>query len=123
MKIKINDNVFDVISRLKQINNSFYVVYNLSTKKFELHSSNYGSLSYILTFPYNSLDGRVINYTLKNIYQNDNSIEKIDKHNEKIKLKMLEKVKSENEYKTTKLLDYSNKKSNDPLNVFKSVWM
>lgn len=121
MKIKINENVFDITSRLKQINPNFFIMYNLNTKKFELHDNSYGALSYILSFPYDVLDGRAIDYVKKN-FNKEIDYDEVDKYNKKINDKKIEKLKSENDYKLTKYFDYANKKSNIASGCFDNIW-
>ena len=121
MKIKINENVFDITSRLKQINPNFFIMYNLNTKKFELHDNNYGVLSYILSFPFDVLDGRAIDYVKKN-FNKEIDYDEVDKYNKKINDKKIEKLKSENDYKLTKYFDYANKKSNIASGCFDNIW-
>lgn len=121
MKIIINENVFNITSRLKQINPNFFIMYNLNTKKFELHDNNYGALSYILSFPYNTLDGRAIDYVKKN-FNKEIDYDEVDKYNKKINDKKIEKLKSENDYKLTKYFDYANKKSNIASGCFDNIW-
>jgi len=123
MKIKLNDNVFNIINRLKKLNPNFFVLYNLENKKFELHSREYGRLSYVLTFPYDVLDGRAINFVQKCYSSPRLSVDEIDKYNQKLKQREVEKAKSENEYKTTKVYDYANKKSNRITENFKNIWI
>lgn len=123
MKILINNNVFDVLNRIKQINKNFYVVFNTVSKKFELHSYEYGRNSYVLTFPYDSLDVRSVNYVLKTFNSKPISLDEVELYNENVKKKQLEKVQSENDYKTRKMYDYYNKKSNSIDKIFKNIWI
>lgn len=123
MKILINNNVFDVLNRIKRINKNFYVVFNTVSKKFELHSCEYGRNSYVLTFPYDSLDVRAVNYVLKTFNSKPISLDEVELYNENVKKKQLEKVQNENDYKTRKMYDYYNKKSNSIDKIFKNIWI
>lgn len=92
MKIKLkSDNLF-ITDRLKEIDNSYFVLYDTKTKKYQLHSDCQSETSYCLTFPFNSLDNRAIDFALKSRVQNKKKIfDEIEKENEKfIKSKIKE---------------------------------
>ena len=59
MKIKIDDDVFDITKRIKEIDDGYFVVYNTLKNSFELHN-NYQENTYCLTCPYECLDERVL---------------------------------------------------------------
>ena len=59
MKIKIDDDVFNITERIKEIDEGYYVIYNTSSKKFEVHNK-YTKNKYCLTIPYSQLDVRTI---------------------------------------------------------------
>ena len=69
--------------RIKKIDRDYYVVYDTSKQKFEIHNSNQVGGSYCLTLPYKELDERTLKYVrltqtanieeiLKNL-ENDNN--------------------------------------------------
>ena len=51
MKIRIENDVFDVVKRIKQIDDGYFVVFDLDKEKYELHNK-YQNNSYCLTYPY-----------------------------------------------------------------------
>lgn len=76
------DNLF-ICQRLREIDDSYRVVYNLNKKVYEVHSVEQPFNSYCFTIPYSSLDERAINFALKTRKQNiDKIILEIDKQNE-----------------------------------------
>ncbi len=83
MKIEIKDDVFDIVSRLKQIDSDYFVLYNLDSGRFELHCKNQAHTSYCLSFE-DRLDYRAIEKTLKTRKQN--------------KDKLFEELKGENKW-------------------------
>ena len=83
MKIEIKDDVFDIVSRLKQIDSDYFVLYNLDCGRFELHCKNQAHTSYCLSFE-DRLDYRAIEKTLKTRKQN--------------KDKLFEELKGENKW-------------------------
>ena len=79
---EIDSDCLDIIKRIKSIDNEYFVVFNLDTKKYELHHRGQTKKSYCLTFPYETLDERAYLYTLKTRVQNSDEIFKeIDRMN------------------------------------------
>ena len=60
MKIKIFNDVYEISKRIKYIDKDYYVVYDTSKQKFEIHNSNQIGNSYCLTVPYKELDERTL---------------------------------------------------------------
>lgn len=59
VRVEIRGDVFDVASRLKEIDGDYYPVYNLTKKRFEIHHRGRAN-SLQLVLPYDSLDIRAI---------------------------------------------------------------
>ncbi|MBO8161337.1 MAG: hypothetical protein H0Z24_06835 [Thermosipho sp. (in: Bacteria)] len=88
--ILVKTNVYEIPERLKEYDDSFFVVFNTRTKKYEVHSTDNIGNTYCLTVPYNELDCR----TLELVKRGDIKargmkaiIREIDEHNEKIEKK------------------------------------
>jgi hypothetical protein len=91
MNIEIKQDVFDITKRLKEIDESYFVVFNLNRNKFELHSSQQHPSSYCLTFPFNTLDERAITLANKTRKENkDKLIKEMEEENQRL-LKTMEK--------------------------------
>lgn len=60
--IPVESNVFDIPNRLREINSNYFVMFNPSTQLFELHDKSQ-TVTHCLTFPFDELDGRCIDYT------------------------------------------------------------
>lgn len=75
-KIKVESDALGVIQRLKAWNNNYEVYYNLKTKKYMLYlfENEFKPSSYCLTFPFKSIDERMIEYALKSEIQNRNAL-------------------------------------------------
>ena len=85
MKIQIFNDVYNISNRIKNIDRDYYVVYNTSKQKFEIHNSSQIGTSYCLTLPYNELDERALKYVLKSSTNNiDEILEKIENNNNSI---------------------------------------
>jgi len=81
----IKNDVFDIASRLKEIDNSYYIIFNPEKKRFEVHSSEIGKSSLCFVVPFDRLDKRTIDYALKTRVQNIKKLEKeIEENNKKI---------------------------------------
>ena len=84
MKINVKDDVFDIVKRLKQIDNDYFVVYDTKLKIFQLHCLNQPQNTFCLTL-FDCLDERSIIKTLKTRKQNQDLLwEEIDKNNAKL---------------------------------------
>lgn len=82
MKLKIFHDVFNISKRIKKIDKDYYVVYDTSKQKFEIHNSSQTGSSYCLTLPFNELDERSLNYVHQTSSANiDRILEKIENDN------------------------------------------
>ncbi len=122
MKIKINSDPFNINKRIKQLNKNYYVVYNLQTKKYEIHNSAYKN-SYCITVPYNQLDYRTIK-VLKESENPTKIFEEIEKHNKNLELKAQNNVLDRSSYQLKEIYDYSNSHiKNFDGNAYKNIWV
>lgn len=82
MKIKILHDVCNISKRIKYIDRDYYVVYNTSKQKFEIHNSSQFGSSYCLTLPYCQLDERALAYVRQTASANiDEVLEKMENDN------------------------------------------
>ena len=90
---EIESDCLDIISRIKSIDNDYFVMYNPDKDKFELHSHAQAKNTYCLTFPFETLDERAYFHTLKTRVQNcDEIFEKIDEENRKLEQAQIKHV-------------------------------
>ena len=81
--IRVENDTFFIDRRLKEIDKSYEIYYNLKQKCYEVHSYEQPVNSYCFRVPYESLDSRTIDYALKTLSQNrDNLIKEIERSNE-----------------------------------------
>ena len=121
MKIKIESDVFNIVNRIKEIDNNYFVIYNTNCQKFEIHNSKYKS-SYCLTVPYKNLDVRVIDLLHKTAIRNyDKIVKKIEEDNINLQNEQIRKAKEINDYKIREVLKYSRDKT--ITSTFKSSWV
>lgn len=90
--IRVESDCFDIAKRLKQIDKSYEIYYNLTRKCFEVHSYLQTKSSYCFTIPYDKLDERTLDYAYKTLSSNrDNLIKEIEENNARIEKKNLKK--------------------------------
>lgn len=63
MKIKIENDVFDIANRIKQIDRDYCIFFNTSTNQFEVHNISQPNNSFCLSVPYHNLDERALKLT------------------------------------------------------------
>ena len=89
-QIAIQSDTFYIRERLKEIDESYFLIYNFEKEKFEVHSSALNGSTYCLTVPYKVLDERTLDLVRRTRATNiDNIIKEIDEENEKIEKKRL----------------------------------
>jgi len=107
MKIRIESDVFDIVNRIKEIDDGYYIVLNLKNGKYELHNSNQFDMSYCLTIPYNEIDAKIIDLILSTLISNiDNIIEDIDMNNQEIDNNAVKNVRNYTEYNVREIYKY-----------------
>lgn len=85
MKIKLTSDVYNISNRIKEIDKGYYVVYDTSKRKFEIHNSCQIGSSYCLTIPFDSLDWRSLDYVNQTRSENiEKILNRIDNENKLI---------------------------------------
>lgn len=85
---EIDSDCTDIIKRLKDIDNDYFVVFNLERNVLELHNRSQLKNTYCLTLDFDELDERTINLVLKTRANNfDALFEEMEKENKNL-LKM-----------------------------------
>lgn len=90
MKIKINNDLFDIASRIKEIDTRYEIFFETETQKFTVWANGKRQL----TLPFENLDERAILYTRKTRVENvEEIIREIDSYNEKHENERVERVR------------------------------
>lgn len=90
--IKIIGDPYFICERLKEIDSSYEIFYNLTTKSFEVHSNEQYKNSYCFRVPFDSLDERTIWHAIKTRAENrDKIIAEIEKDNLLLEKKNIKK--------------------------------
>ena len=81
---EVTSDVFYICQRLKEIDKDYYILFNLTSKKFEVHVCGQGKNSYAFTVPFDSLDEHTLFYARKTRRERmDWLIAEIERENEK----------------------------------------
>ena len=63
--VPVTDDVYFIASRLKEIDQTYYVVYDPVKRRYEVHSDEQRGGSLCFVVPYGRLDARTVDYALK----------------------------------------------------------
>ena len=82
--IEIKDDLFDVSSRIKSIDENYKIYFNGGTCRYELHNAQ-KTPSFQAVFPYSTLDKRALDFARQSSIKNKELIiAEIDAHNERL---------------------------------------
>ena len=80
----VYSDTYFISQRLKEIDKSYFIVFNFESGKFEIHSSDQIGSTYCLTVPYATLDERTLDLVQKTRHTNlDDLVEEMERENEK----------------------------------------
>lgn len=99
-KIIVESDALGIIERIKNWNNNYEIYYNIKTKKFMLYlfENEFKPSVYCLTYPFESIDERMIDYTLKSEIQNRKAyLKEIEESNALLLKKEQKKILNEME--------------------------
>ena len=89
--IEIKDDLFDISSRIKSIDENYKIYFNRGTCRYELHNSS-KTPSFQAIFPYATLDKRALDFARESSIQNKERIlAEIDAHNERLEKQIQDK--------------------------------
>lgn len=123
MKIKLEEDLFDIVNRLREIDEGYFVVFDEKKDCFEIHNSKQ-EYTYCLTVPFDELDSRTIDlvkYT--SVVHSDNIIDDIDNNNNKIEENNKIKAKSQTDFMLREIYAFCNNSSKKfDENSFQTQW-
>ena len=91
MLIELKNDALFISQRLKEIDQSYYLVFNTISNKYEVHSSMQMGYTYCLTCPNPALDERLVELTKKTRRENlSELLKEVDKENEKLEKQNLQ---------------------------------
>lgn len=123
MKVKIDNDVFDIAKRIKDIDEGYFILFDVDKNVYELHNK-FQLTSFCLTIPYANLDNRVIDLILYSDASNiDKIIEDIDRNNEYIERNNINTMKNQTDYMLREIYNFSNNSSKKVCsNSFATIW-
>ena len=81
--IAITNDLYDISSRLRSVNDDYRLYYNAQKHRYEVHSATRNTLQFVV--PYDELDARTISYALYSRVENAERIfADIDKNNARV---------------------------------------
>lgn len=85
MLIRIDTDCMFITNRLREIDSSYFVVFNSKQNRYEVHSKRQAENTFCVGLPFSQLDERTITFVLKTRIENiEKIIENIEKENKKI---------------------------------------
>lgn len=115
-KILIKNDVFNIVKRLKKIDKNYFIVYNLSSKKYEVHHSK-SKHSLQLVLPFDFLDTRTLNLVLKsNIKNHAKLLKEMEENNLKLEQNKTQKIVNEATFKAKEMLKFAESKPAQDVN-------
>jgi hypothetical protein len=85
MLIKIENDLFDIAARLREIDSGYFVLFDTGKKVYQIHNAAQANGTYCLTLPYDSLDARAVEYVKSTRRQFAAEIfKRIESHNKKL---------------------------------------
>jgi hypothetical protein len=110
MKIKIESDVFDIVDRIKEIDDGYFILYDLNKCVYELHNKNQAD-TYCMVLD-GDLTANVLDLILYSKVDNiDNIIKEVDNSNAKIESNCMESVKNDAKYIFSEVYKFSNNSS------------
>ena len=99
-KVIVKSDALGIIDRLKMWNKKYEIYYNLKSKKYMLYlfENELKPSAYCLTYPFDQIDERMIDYTLKSEIQNRKAyLKEIEESNALLLKKEQNKIKNQME--------------------------
>ncbi len=124
MKLLITDDMFDIVGRLKQIDPTYFVMWNTEAKRFEVHSSACHP-TLCLVLPYDTLDARTLHKVrITRVENYTRLIEQMDKNNQQLNNKLHNTLTEQVRYQLHDIYTYSNSTSKEfnCSNAYRNKW-
>jgi len=124
MKIKIESDVSDIVERIKEIDDGYFILFDTNKNKFEVHNYKQTN-SYCFTSKCDSVNECILSEVYSSLVQNiDKIIEEIDKNNIDIENNQINAIKNDSDYMFREMYSYFNNSSKqyDSNVAFSTIW-
>ena len=106
-RIPVISHVTDIPVRLKELNRAFFVMFNVKTQRYEVHSSDQPFATLACTLPFDELDARAILYVREHSAERLEIIAKeIDEYNDRLVAKREAETIDKANYKMREAFNY-----------------
>jgi len=95
--LPVFNNIYDIPQRLRDIDDTLFVVFNAKTQKFEVHSLEHKPETYAWEVPFEQLDVRTLRLARRNSLRmrGDEIFKEIDRNNERIEAGLARKRRND----------------------------
>lgn len=124
MRIEIESDVFDIVNRIKEIDDGYRILLNLKTGLLELHNINQRN-TFCFNIKNNEISSKIIDDIFYSKVENiDNIMSDIDNNNSNIEKNNKNKTLDLTTYMAKEVFDFSNNSSKkyDLDKAFSNVW-
>ena len=124
MRIEIESDVFDIVNRIKEIDDGYRILLNLKTGLLELHNINQRN-TFCFNIKNNEISSKIIDDIFYSKVENiDNIMRDIDNNNSDIEKNNKNKTLDLTTYMAKEVFDFSNNSSKkyDLDKAFSNVW-
>ena len=124
MKYKIESDVFDIVERIKDVDDGYFVLYDDKVNKFEIHSYKQKN-TFCFSVDCCCFDKTVLDKLFcSNVKYIDNIIEEIDNNNIKIENYNKELLREVSSFNVKEIYEFSSNSSKDfNVNDFNMRWV
>ncbi len=120
MKQIITHDVFNISSRIKQLDNNYYIVYDTKLNRYEIHNKKYKD-SLCLVVPYKNLDCRTIELVRKS-QDVEKCLNDIEVNNAKINQRNKQNLLDKTTYQLNEIYNYANAKGSFDGKAYLNKW-
>lgn len=111
--INIMSDVFDIVDRVKEIDEGYFIVYNTSKNRYEVHNKKQFGSTFCITCE-NGLNSQVITKLRKSKIENiEKILKEIEQNNQKIEENNKKIAHSETSFKLEEMFNYASKRESD----------
>lgn len=124
MKIEIESDVFDIVDRIKEIDDGYMIMYDTKLCRLELHNKKQLN-TFCFVVKNNEINSNLINQILcSNIANIDSIVEEIDNNNILIEKVNAEKLKDYTGFVSKEIFDFASNSSKEfkTSDVFRFSW-
>jgi crotonobetainyl-CoA:carnitine CoA-transferase CaiB-like acyl-CoA transferase len=124
--IPVTGDVFGIVDQLKSIDSKYFVMFNRTKQRFEIHHSGQRFQSFCLAVPYDELDARTLEFVKETRVENYKKLKaRLDKENLKLEAEKARKFKDVSDFYADEVYDWANRHTdpNIPADANTTRWV